>query len=140
MVPPEPAEPAPSTVRAPAPVLLSRMPLTGPDAPVPAETLFHLIPEAPIVVLATLIALPVVVTSVLAVLVAVTVPPPVAVKASLAPVERVIWPEKLIVAPVLLFRKMPWPLPLIVLVKDLVPPVVLVTETARPEEPLMVPS
>jgi hypothetical protein len=77
------------------------------------EMLWNLSPAEPIVVLATLSAVAVVVVRLLPVPVAATVPPPVAVKAVLLPVDRVIAPEKLTVAPVLLFRKTPvLPLPL----------------------------
>ena len=54
------------------------------------------------VVLATLSAVPVVVVRVLAAPVTVTVPPPVAVKAGLVPVDSCTPPVKLMVAPVLL--------------------------------------
>src|SRR4051794_30405878 len=59
-----------------APVLLSTMPLAGPDAAVPAETVAKVRLPAPIVVFCTLIAVPVVVVTVLEPIVgvAVTVP------------------------------------------------------------------
>ena len=75
------------------PVLLSTMPLAAPLA----EMLWKVRPLAPIVVLATLSAVPVVVVRVLPAPVTVTVPPPVAVKAALAPVLRVSCPVKLMV-------------------------------------------
>src|ERR1700720_396041 len=134
IVPPVPAPPPPATVNTPeAPVLLSTMPLAGPEAAVPADTLFHLSPAAPIVVLATLTAVPVVVVTVLVVFVAVTVPPPVAVKPGLAPVDRVSAPVKLIVAPVLLDSEMPLPVSLTVLDRVTVSPVRLDTATELPE-------
>ena len=104
MVPPDPALPVPSTDRLPlAPVLLSTMPLVAPLD----EMLLNFRPLAPMVVFATLSAVAVVVVRVLVVSVAVTVPPPVAVKAGLAPVDTVSAPVKLIVAPVLLVSEMP---------------------------------
>src|SRR4029077_16809712 len=133
----------PETVKPPAPVLFSRMPFAGPEAAVPADPLGNFNPEAPIVVFATLSAVPVVVVIVLVVSVAVTVPPPVAVKALLAPVLSVSGAEKPIVAPVLPLRKMPWPLPLpvslIAPAKEIVPPVAPVTETRRPVVSVIVP-
>ena len=95
---------------------------------------------APIVVLATLSAVAVVVVIVLtsAPVAAglhgfssqtLIVPPPVAVNAALAPVERTRPPEKVIVAPVLLVSEMPLPSPslpsVMAPVKLLAPPVVL---------------
>src|SRR3954466_890733 len=110
MVPPEPALPVPDTVRPPnEPVVLRMMPFVGPLAAVPAEMLRNFRPEAPIVVFATLSAVPVVVVSVLVVLVAVTVPPPVATKAGFEPVLRVRVPVKPIVEPVLLVSATPVP-------------------------------
>ena len=69
--------PVPVTVNAPAPVLLSTMPLA---APFDAITLRKVRPLAPMVVLATLSAVPVVVASVFVDPVTLTVPPPVALK------------------------------------------------------------
>src|SRR3954470_1494540 len=101
IVPPDPAEPVPLTVTPPeAPVVLSTIPF----APPLAEILRNFSPEAPIVVFATLRAVPVVVVRVLVVSVADTVPPPVALKAVLEPVLSVSVPVKSIVDPVLLVR------------------------------------
>src|SRR5581483_6243962 len=94
----------PFTVTVPLPVVASAMPLAGPLAAVPAEMLAKVRPLAPTVVLLTFSAVPVVVVSVLALLVLLTVPPPVALKAVLVVVLAVIWPLKLIVAPLLLAR------------------------------------
>src|SRR5258706_16463810 len=62
--PPVPALPVPVTVRpAVAPVLLRTIPLAGPEpaeVPVPAEMLLNVRPLAPILVLITLSAVPVV--------------------------------------------------------------------------------
>src|SRR5436305_5800509 len=56
IVPPLPAEPVPLTTRPPdAPVLLSEIPLAGPLAAVPAETLLNFRPPAPIGALSPLI-------------------------------------------------------------------------------------
>jgi hypothetical protein len=97
--------PLPPTVSPPLdPVLLSTIPFTAPFE----EMLRNLRPEAPIVVLDTLSALPVVVVSVLAVSVAVTVPPPVALNAVFVPVLRFSVPVKLI-DPVLLVSSTPLP-------------------------------
>ena len=98
IVPPLPAAPVPVTVNAPLPVVFRLIPLTGPLA----EMLRNVSPLAPMVVLATLSAVPVVVVSVFTNAPAaglhgfsshtLTVPPPVAVKAALAPVFSVIPP------------------------------------------------
>src|SRR3954468_3277516 len=133
IVPPEPAPPVPDTVRPPlAPVVFRMIPFVGPLA-VPAEMLRNFRPLAPIVVFATLRAVPVVVVKVLVVSVAVTVPPPVAVKAGLAPVLAVMAPVKLIVAPVLLVNEMPLPLSLIAPEKLTVSLVRLATAIALPD-------
>src|SRR5829696_1630877 len=106
IVPPVPAEPLPDTVRLPLePVVLSTIPL----APPLAVMLRNFNPPAPIVVLATLRAVPVVVVSVLAVSVAVTVPPPVAAKAGFVPVLRVKVALNPIVEPALLLNDTPLP-------------------------------
>ena len=107
MVPPEPSvEPVPVTVRPPlAPVVLSTIPFVAPLA----EMLRNVSPDAPILVLVTVNAVPVVDVNVLAVSVEVTVPPPVALKAVFVPDEIVSVPVKLIVEPVLLVRSMPLP-------------------------------
>src|SRR6478672_4446267 len=110
MVPPEAADPVPEIVKPPnAPVVLSTMPFAGPLAAVPAAMLLNFSPPAPIVVFATLSAVPVVVVNVLVVSVVVTVPPPVATKAGLAPVLSVRAPVKLIVEPVLPVNETPVP-------------------------------
>src|SRR5262249_60215973 len=98
----------PLTVRPPLePVVLRTIPFAAPFA----AMLLKLRPLAPIVVFATLSAVPVVVASVLADPVTLTVPPPVAVNAGLAPVESETPPVRLIVAPVFEGRVMPLPLP-----------------------------
>src|SRR5438270_3217832 len=114
MVPPVPAPPLPVTVRpAVEPVVLRMMPFDVLFAPDPEEMLRKVRPAAPMVVLATLRAVPAVVESVLTIeelfCVAVTVPPPVAVKESFAPVVRLRPPVKLMIAVLLLFRKTPVP-------------------------------
>src|SRR5258706_11396013 len=135
--------PLPETVRPPVPALSSTMPLALPlpfDVILRNSNLF-----APMVVLVTFSAVPVVVVSVLtnAPVAAglhgfssqtLTVPPPVAVKAALAPVESNSPPEKLIVAPELFVKDMPVlePVSLMEPVNLLVPPVVLLMETTRP--------
>src|SRR5215831_11559373 len=63
------------------------MPFVGPEAAVPALIDRNVRPLEPMVVLATLRAVPVVVVSVLLDPVTFTVPPPVAAKALLEPVE-----------------------------------------------------
>src|SRR3954466_870028 len=109
------------------------MPLAGPLAAVPAEMLRNFRPEAPIVVFATFRAVAVVVVRVLVVSVAVTVPPPVAVKAGLAPVLAVMAPVKLIVAPPLLVNEIPLPVSLMVFEKLTVSEERPVTTTELPE-------
>src|SRR5215208_5655627 len=93
IVPPLLAPPVPVTVRLPDdPVLLSTMPLAGPLAPVPTEMLRKRRPvsepplPAPIVVLVTLRAVPVVVVIVLAAPITRSVPPVLAANAALVPV------------------------------------------------------
>src|SRR5215813_6735350 len=82
-----------------------------PFVPPFAETLLNVTPLAPIVVFDTFRAAAVVVASVLTMdvlfWVTLTVPPPVAVNAALAPVLSARPPVKLIVAPVLLVRLTP---------------------------------
>src|SRR3954468_9354435 len=108
--PPTDAVPLPVTSRRPLdPVELSTIPFVGPLAAVPAEMLLNVSPLAPIVVLVTLRAVPVVVASVLVAPVTVTVPPPVAAKAAFAPVDNVSVFEKDIVEPVLLVNETPAP-------------------------------
>src|SRR6185295_2229190 len=163
IVPPVPAPPVPVTIRPPAaPVLLSKIPFTGPLATVPAEIFWNSSLFAPIVVFATFSAVPVVVVIVLT-LAPVdaglqgfssqtsTVPPlvasgpgPVAVKAGFPPVDSARPPEKRIVAPVLMVREMPPPVlavgpSLMAPVKLLVPPVVLATEMSWPASSVIVP-
>src|SRR5688572_7620918 len=88
-------------------------------------------------------AVPVVVASELVEPVTLTVPPPVAVKAGLAPVTRRTAPlVKLIVAPVLLVSEIPVPPPVIAVtvpLKATVPPVRFLTSTVRPPELLIEP-
>src|SRR5437764_108524 len=112
-------------------------PMTGvPDAPLP-------VPEtdsAGVDVYPLPLAMTVIDATLPSIAVALTVPPPVAVKASFAPVLKVMAPEKLMVAPALLLRKMPVPEPLTAPVKETVPPVLLVTLTERAEVLSMVPA
>src|SRR5262249_2604728 len=96
------------------------------------EMLWNVRPLAPIVVFATLSAVPVVVESVFPLAVALTVPPPVALKALFAPVLAGTPPLKLIGLPVLVARLIPKRLSLIAPVKATVPAVWLVTSTDRP--------
>jgi hypothetical protein len=70
IVPPLPAEPFPVTINPPlAPVVLRIIPLAGPLPTVPAVILRNVRPLAPMVVFATLSAVPVVVVSVFTVVV-----------------------------------------------------------------------
>ena len=130
--------PVPATVKPPLePVLSSTIPLGAPLA----EMLWKFRSLAPIVVFATLSAMPIVVASVLPDPVAVTVPPPVAAKAAFAPVERVTLPVRLIVAPVLLVSEMPLstaPVPLIAPERVIVPPVRLLMLTVLPAVVLVI--
>src|SRR5436190_24278341 len=129
------------------------MPFAGPLAgdAVPAEMLLKVSPLAPIVVLATLSAVPVVVVSVLTIVVlfwvALTVPPlvaagpgPVAVTAAFAPVERLSPPVKLIVAPVFELSKMPLAVLETAPLKATVPPVSFWICTGRPPAVEIVPA
>src|SRR5438093_4967545 len=115
IVPPDPffALPeSPVTVRPPLePVLLSTIPLAGPDAAVPAEMLWNFSPVAPIVVPVTFSAVPVVVVSVFVtpVLSTLTVPPLPALNPVFASVERPRPPEKVTVPLSLLSRFTPVP-------------------------------
>ena len=78
------APPLPVTVSPPlAPVLVSKMPLVGPLAAVPAEMLRKVRPLTPMVVLVTVRAVPVCVLIVLGSPSTVIVPPPVALKPAL---------------------------------------------------------
>ena len=131
------------------PVWFRMMPFGAPLA----EMLRNVRPLAPIVVLATLSAVPVVVVIVLTRAPAaglhgfssqtLTVPPPVAVKAALAPVDSSRPPEKVIVAPVLLVSEMPLPSPslpsVMAPVKLLAPPVVFAIDTSWPTSSVIVP-
>src|SRR5262249_37819055 len=137
IVPPELSPPTdefalPLTVRPPLePVVLRTIPFAAPFA----AMLLKLRPLAPIVVFATFSAVPVVVASVLADRVTLTVPPPVAVNAGLAPVESETPPVRLIVAPVFEVRLMPLPLPPLSVIwpeRAIVPPDLPVTLTAKP--------
>jgi hypothetical protein len=67
----------------------------------------------------------------------VDVPPPVAVKALLAPVLAVTPPVRLIVAPVFELRLMPVPVSTIEPLKMVVPPLRFATETECPALPLI---
>jgi len=99
--------PSPRTERPPFEPVLSRM---MPVAVPPLEPMLRNVrPLAPILVLVTFSAVAVVVASVLLAPVTVTVPPPVAAKAALVPVESVRPPEKAIVEPVLLDNETPAP-------------------------------
>src|ERR1700730_1965564 len=111
IVPPEPAViPVPVTTRPPLlPVVLSTIAELALAVVEVMLLNFRLL--APIVVLATLTAVAVVVVIVLLIPVALTVPPPVAVKATLPAVLRMMSLVKLIVAPVLTLRMMPVPVP-----------------------------
>ena len=110
IVPPLPAEPVPLTISEPvAPVVSRLIPTPAVPAPVPALMLWNLRSATPMVVLATLSAVPDVVVMVLVVAVDDTVPPPVALKPVFAAVERVNTPVKLIVDPVLVVRSTPLP-------------------------------
>src|ERR1700759_2467872 len=94
--PPDDVLPLPVTVRWPLePVLLSTMPLTAPLA----EMSWNVMLLVPIVVLATLSAVPVVVVMLFAALVALTVPPLVALKPAWDVESMLRAPEKLTVAP-----------------------------------------
>src|SRR5687768_2146226 len=86
----------PVTVNAPLPALVSRMPFTAPFE----EMLRNVTPEAPIVVLVMVRAVPVVLAIVFALPVTFTVPPPVELKPAPAP-ELIVTLAKLKVAPVL---------------------------------------
>src|SRR2546423_14245722 len=96
--PPVPAEPVPVTVRPPLePVLISTIPWLPPFAVI--DWKFR--PLEPIVVFSTSRAVPVDVARVLAEPVTFTVPPPVATKALLVPVDAVAPPVRLIGPPAL---------------------------------------
>src|SRR5258705_10120962 len=117
IVPPDPGEPLPVTVSPPVELVVLRiMPFDALFAPVPDVMLRNVNPEAPMMVFVTFSAVPDVVESVLTIVVlfwvALTVPPPVAVNESFAPVLRLMPPVKLIVAPVLALRITPVPVPL----------------------------
>src|SRR5205814_1233326 len=126
--------PLPDTVRPPAPAPSSTMPL---GLPLPFEVILrnsNLF--APIVVLTTFSAVPLVAVNVLtnAPVAAgtqgfssqtLTVPPPVAPNAVFAPVLSTMPPRKVIVAPVLVARLIPVPVPLTAPSKVADPPVLL---------------
>jgi hypothetical protein len=122
-------EPLPVTVKAPAPVLLTLIPVAAPLD----EILRKVRPLAPMVVLATFSAVAVAVVRVLTMLVlfwvAVTVPPPVALKAVFVPVLALIPPLKLIVAPLLLVKVIPVSVSVTPPLKVTLPPVLLPTFT-----------
>src|SRR4051794_7628100 len=137
--------PFPVTVKAPAPVVSSVIPLFVPPVD---EMLRKVNPVPPIVVFCTISGEPDVVVSVLTIVVlfwvTLTVPPLVAVKAALAPVERTRPPEKLMVPLSLLSRLTPVP-PVLVTApvnwtRPGVPVLRLVTSTARPAALVMVPA
>src|SRR5256885_1032022 len=121
------------------------MPFAGsaPASLLPDEMLRNVRPLAPIVVFATLRAAAFGAVSVLTIVVlswvAVTVPPPVALKAILAPVERLKPPVRLIVAPVLVLKRMPLAVLLMAPLKTTVPPVLFWICTGRPPPALIVP-
>src|SRR5215203_1783998 len=150
IVPPVPALPVPVTLRPPdAPVVLRTIPLVAPFAEILRNSrLFALI-----VVFATLNAVPVVVVILLirAPVAAPlqgfssqtsTVPPPVAAKAALPPVESVRPPENRTVAPVLPLKETPLPSPsspsVMAPSKLLVPAVAPLTETSWPTSSVIV--
>lgn len=158
MVPPLPlfdAAPSPDTVSPPdEPVVFSTTPFAGPLAAVPAEMLRNSSLFAPMVVSATLSAVPVVAERRLTTAPVApglhgfssqtsTVPPPVAAKAGLAPVLNSRPPEKRTVAPVLPVSETPLPSPsspsVIAPEKALTPPVVPVTCTSWPTSSVIVP-
>ena len=119
---------SPITIRPPLGPVLFRM---IPFAPPLAEILRKIRFPAPMDVLTTFSAVPVVVIRVLVAFVALTMPPPVALKAGLAPVESVSAPMKLTVEPVFALRLTPVPDPLIAPLKVAVPPVLLAILTER---------
>ena len=101
------------------------------------STLSNVTLEVPIFILLKLTAVAVVVTILLPLPVTFKVPPPVAVNASFAAVERVSCPERLIVAPVLLLINIPVLLalaPTIVPLNVMVPPSLLRTCKERPDK------
>ncbi len=132
ITPPEFVVPLPVMVKFPLPVPLREMPL---PAPAPELMLRNVTPLPPIVVPEMFNPLPDVVVMVLTIVVLFcvmfTVPPPVAVKAALAPVLRLRAPVKLIVAPVFEARLMPR-LSVMAPLNRTVPPVWLVISTERP--------
>ena len=111
------------------------IPLPAVPEPVPALIDWKIRFAAPIPVLSTSSAVPVVVAIVLPEALALTVPPPVAVNAALTPVDSWIWPLKLMVAPVLDVRLMPEPVPPVSVMAPesaMVPPFLPLMLTARP--------
>ena len=103
--PPESSTPVPVTVNGPDPALLSRMPIPAPFV----ETDSNVTPPDPIVVPSISTGVPVVVVITDGTPVTSTVPPPVAMKASLALVRRSNCPEKKSWLPVFPSRKTPGP-------------------------------
>ena len=138
-VPPLPVTVSPAV----APVLLSTMPLVAPLA----EMLVKCSPSPPIAVLATLRAVPVVVVRELWTpfgSLTTTVPPPVALKAGLDPVDRMSPPSKRTVATALADIEIPPPSPSLRSVmrplKSFVPRFWLATLTSCPTSSVIVPS
>src|ERR671910_1598888 len=124
--------PFPVTVRPPAePVPLRTMPFAGDFAAVPAEMLRNVSPLAPIVVLVTLSAVPVVLVSVLVAPVMVSAPAPVEEMPGLAP-ELTVTPAKVKVAALLAPVRVAPAAPVVVSpVRVMVPPMSL-SATAVP--------
>src|SRR4051812_29658886 len=141
MMPPVPALPLPVTWRPPAePVVSTMMPVEELLDADPDEIVRNVTLLAPIVVLAMFSAVPLVVVSVLTIVVlfcvALTVPPPVALNESFAPVERLSPPVKVMVPLSLLSRLTPVP-PVAVTepvnwTRPGLPVLRLVTSTVRP--------
>src|ERR1043166_1454443 len=132
--------PLPLTVRLPvAPVVFRMIPLVAPFE----VMLRNVRPAAPMVVFATLSAVPVVVASVFKMVVffcvAVTVPPPVAAKAAFVAELIAMPPVKLIVAPVFVARLIPVPVPPTAPLSATDPPLLLATLTCLPPLLLIVP-
>ena len=129
IVPPLFGAPVPVTTRPPElPVPLRTMPFSAPSA----EMLRNVSPANAIVSLRISSAVPVVEASVLAGPVAVTVPPPDAENAGLAPVPATILPLKPTLAPVLTRSSIPVPVSLTAPKNETAPPVRFWTETEWP--------
>src|SRR6478752_618786 len=137
------APPLPVTLRPLAPVAVRMIPFAGSVLLPVTAILRNVRPLAPIVVLATLSAVPVVVVNVLTMLVlfcvALTVPPPVAVNAALVVVLKLRPPVKVIVAPVLVVSEIRVLVSVIAPLKAMVPPVLPVTLTEWAEPLAIVP-